>query len=37
MLDFPRWKQMFYWAIAALAMVAALPSLVSLAGVGWQS
>ena len=37
MLDFPRWKQIVYWAIAALAMVAALPSLTSLAGVNWPA
>ena len=37
MLDFPRWKQIFYWAIGALAMVAALPSLTSIAGVNWPA
>ena len=33
MLDFPRWKQIFYWLIALVAMASAIPSLASLAGV----
>jgi len=36
-LDFPRWKQAFFWAITALAALAALPSLVSLAGGSWPA
>ncbi|WJY18631.1 protein translocase subunit SecD [Alteriqipengyuania flavescens] len=35
MLDFPRWKKIFLWAITIAVMVAALPSLVSLAGGDW--
>ena len=37
MLDFPRWKQAFYWLVAAVAMIAALPTLASLANVRWPS
>ncbi len=37
MLDFPRWKQLLYWLIAAVAIAAALPSLTSVAGVAWPS
>ena len=37
MLDFPRWKQLFYWAIAALAMVSALPSLATFSNLAWPS
>ena len=35
MLDFPRWKQVFYWALAAFAMALSLPSMASLAGLDW--
>ena len=35
MLDFPRWKQAWYWFLTAVACVAALPSLVSLSEVRW--
>ena len=35
MLDFPRWKQVFYWSLAAIAMLAALPSLLSFSTVRW--
>ncbi|NBC38060.1 protein translocase subunit SecD [Novosphingobium sp. FSY-8] len=37
MLDFPRWKQVFYWLITALICCAALPSLVSVAGYNWPA
>ncbi len=35
MLDFPRWKRIFLWAVTAIFAVAALPSLVSLGGGAW--
>lgn len=35
MLDFPLWKRVMLWLIAAVCMAAALPSLVSLAGGRW--
>jgi preprotein translocase subunit SecD len=37
MLDFPRWKQAFYWTLAALAMLAALPSLFTFSNLRWPS
>ncbi len=37
MLDFPRWKQLWFWAIALVAAAAALPSIVSVAGGSWPS
>ncbi len=37
MLDFPRWKQVWYWFIVAAAMIAALPSIAAVAGLGWPS
>ena len=37
MLDFPRWKQTFYWAIAILAMLSALPSLFAFSNLRWPS
>ncbi|HET9629390.1 MAG TPA: protein translocase subunit SecD, partial [Novosphingobium sp.] len=37
MLDFPRWKQAFYWALAAIAMVASLPSLFTFSNLRWPS
>ncbi|HWU02890.1 MAG TPA: protein translocase subunit SecD [Novosphingobium sp.] len=37
MLDFPRWKQLFYWFLTLAACVAALPSIASMAGLPWPS
>lgn len=37
MLDFPRWKQAFYWSLAALAILAALPSIFAFANLRWPS
>ncbi|MBC2664900.1 protein translocase subunit SecD [Novosphingobium flavum] len=37
MLDFPRWKQTFYWLLAAVAMLASLPSLATFANLAWPS
>jgi preprotein translocase subunit SecD len=37
MLDFPRWKQVWYWAITLAFALAAVPSIASLAGFGWPS
>ncbi|MEW9853830.1 protein translocase subunit SecD [Novosphingobium sp. M1R2S20] len=37
MLDFPNWKKVWYWAITLVAVAAALPSLVSIAGLPWPS
>ena len=37
MLDFPRWKKVWLWGIAALAMLAALPSLVSMTDWRWPA
>ena len=37
MLDFPRWKQAWYWFITLFAALAALPSLASLNNVHWPS
>ncbi|MEO5587775.1 MAG: protein translocase subunit SecD, partial [Novosphingobium sp.] len=37
MLDFPRWKQVWYWFLAAACCIAALPSLFSIAGAPWPS
>ncbi|WP_298196217.1 protein translocase subunit SecD [Novosphingobium sp.] len=37
MLDFPRWKQAFYWSLAAIAMLAALPSIFAFSGLRWPS
>jgi len=37
MLDFPRWKKVFYWAIALIAMVASLPSLATFSNLAWPS
>ena len=37
MLDFPRWKQFWYWALTLFALAAALPSLFALGGVRWPS
>ncbi|MGH6786645.1 MAG: protein translocase subunit SecD [Novosphingobium sp.] len=35
MLDFPRWKQAWLWAVTLACALAALPSLVSLSPVRW--
>ncbi len=35
MLDFPRWKKIWLWSVIVLVSLAALPSLVSLAGGKW--
>ncbi len=35
MLDFPRWKQVWFWFVALGCAVAALPSLFSLANAPW--
>lgn len=35
MLEFPKWKKAWYWAVTALAIAAALPSLFSIAGAPW--
>ncbi len=37
MLDFPRWKVIWLWAVALLCAAAALPSIASVAGIGWPS
>ncbi|MEY4721509.1 MAG: protein translocase subunit SecD [Pseudomonadota bacterium] len=37
MLDFPRWKQAWYWFLTLAAIAAALPSLASMANVRWPS
>ena len=35
MLDFPRWKRFSLWAVALLAMLAAVPSLLSFTTIRW--
>ncbi|MBX7495671.1 protein translocase subunit SecD [Qipengyuania sp. 6B39] len=35
MLDFPTWRKVWLWSIAAIAMLAALPSLLSATSVRW--
>jgi preprotein translocase subunit SecD len=37
MLDFPRWKKIWLWALTLLTAAAALPSLVSVAGGTWPA
>ena len=37
MLDFPRWKQAWYWFVTLVAIAAALPSLFSLGNLPWPS
>ena len=37
MLDFPRWKQLWFWFLTLVAVAAALPSICSMAGVAWPS
>ena len=35
MLEFPRWKQLWYWFVTLALCVAALPSLFSVSGLRW--
>ncbi len=35
MLEFPRWKRVWYWGLTLLAIAAALPSLLSMTSVRW--
>lgn len=35
MLDFPRWKQAWFWFVTLFAVAAALPSLFAMANVPW--
>ena len=35
MLDFPTWKKTWLWLITAVAIFAALPSLVSMTSAKW--
>ncbi len=37
MLEFPRWKKVWLWAITVLVMLAAVPSLASLTGTRWPA
>ncbi len=37
MLDFPRWKQFWLWALTAVVALAALPSIFSVAGLAWPA
>ncbi len=37
MLDFPRWKQLWFWAIALVCCAAALPSIFSVADLQWPA
>ena len=37
MLDFPRWKQAFYWFLVAISLIATLPSLTAMGGGSWPS
>ena len=37
MLDFPRWKVIWLWTVALACAAAALPSIASVAGLGWPS
>ena len=37
MLDFPRWKQAWFWFVTLVAVAAALPSLCAVAGVHWPA
>ena len=37
MLDFPRWKVIWLWAVTLIAAFAAVPSLTSVAGFAWPS
>lgn len=37
MLEFPRWKIVWLWAITLVAALAALPSIASVAGIRWPA
>jgi preprotein translocase subunit SecD len=37
MLDFPRWKQLWYWSLTLIAVIAAIPSLMAATGLSWPS
>ncbi|MEO6386997.1 MAG: protein translocase subunit SecD [Croceibacterium sp.] len=37
MLDFPLWRRIFLWSITLLCALAAVPSLVSVAGLQWPA
>ncbi len=37
MLDFPRWKQIWFWFLTLIAAVAAVPSLFAVAGARWPA
>ena len=37
MLDFPRWKQIWLWAVTAVFALAALPSIFAVAGLAWPA
>lgn len=37
MLDFPRWKVLWLWALTIVGMLAAVPSLTATAGLNWPS
>ena len=37
MLDLPRWKVIWVWAITIVGILAAMPSVFSAAGLGWPS
>ena len=37
MLDFPRWKVLWLWALTLVAALAAVPSLTSMTGMQWPS
>ena len=37
MLDFPLWKRIWLWCVTLVACAAAVPSLVTVAGVSWPS
>jgi len=37
MLDFPTWKKIWLWALTLVAALAAIPSIASVAGLGWPS
>ena len=37
MLDFPRWKQAWFWFLTLFAAVAAVPSIWSMGTIDWPS
>ena len=37
MLDFPRWKQIWYWALTLICVIAAVPSLYSIGSAPWPA